>query len=261
MEPHEPLPPENTHVGPLLSALERTRQPSVSPGHPDPLDAFKQLEKLLLVEVLVCDGLENDRSGAELFRVRRRREHEVAQTGVEVQLAVDHKEHHAVEDPRYKHVGVVSAGRVDVGYAELVESVLALAVRGVHREQDGPCGYASQSHAGHDKQVSKKQVPVDAGLLDDEGGRLSEQNEEPGQRVLRQRGGLLAVGHNVEAGLWLVDALEADSEHQKQHHKHAADGAVCRDGRENVLGGRVFRVRHGAKENLLLCLRSAETGL
>ncbi|KAG7730347.1 hypothetical protein KL933_000142 [Ogataea haglerorum] len=126
-----------------LSALERARQPSVSPGHPDPLDTLEQLEKLLLVEVPVADGLENDRPGAELLRVRGRREHEVAQTRVEVQLAVDHKQHDAVEDARHKHMGVVPAGRADVGDAQLVEPSLALAVRGVHREQNGPCGYAS----------------------------------------------------------------------------------------------------------------------
>ncbi|KAG7807102.1 hypothetical protein KL921_004526 [Ogataea angusta] len=244
-------------VGQPLSLLERAGQPSVSPGDPDPLDTLEQLEELLLVEILVGDGLENDRSGAELFRVRRRREHEVAQAGVEVQLAVDHKQHHAVEDPRHEHVGVVPAGRVDVGDAQLVEAVLALAVCGVHRQQNGPCGDPSQGNGGHDKQVPQKQIPVDSGLLDDEGGRLSEQDKDPGQRVLRQRVGLLAVGHNVEAGLWLVDALELESEQQKQRHEHGADHAVRHDRREHVLGRRVFRVRHGAKEKmLLLCLRS-----
>ena len=222
-------------AGPLLHLLA---QLLAHLGDPDAAHAAKELVELVLVQVLVRNRLENHDSGRQLLGVERRRHEQVAQVRVEVQLPVDGEHDARVVDPRHEDVCVVAPDRAHVGDPQLVEARLALAVCGVHREEDHPQADASEAERGDDEEVPDEEVAVDPAVLDDERGLLCHECPQPEERCPRKPLRSLVCRQEVCARLRVVHPRELHPQSEEAHDEDGAHNAVGDDGRDDRLRGR-----------------------
>lgn len=138
-----------------------------------------------LIQVLLRNTRKQDSTGGDpLGRLRCEQEH-LAEVDVEDALARDHVHDKAIHDPSEQRVGIEAMGvllDVEVAVGDHLELGLAVAARGVEREEDGPCeAHAHGADDGADAEVAEEEIGVEALMLEGVGVGDAPEDGDPAE--------------------------------------------------------------------------------